>query len=112
MLSCMVSAQRGPFLAALGAGALAALVVALLGVGVDGLRAGDVVGGLVVFVVLLAIAGWRPPGGRCYREARATWDGLAQQGFGVCVGPPGGRPPPRARWPRSPARGRRWRPAS
>ena len=93
VLSCMLHAQRGAFLAALGAGALAALVVALLAVGLDGLRPADVVGGLVVFVVLLAIAAVAAAGWALSREARTTWDGLAQQGFGVCLGSAGREAP-------------------
>lgn len=93
VLSCMVRAQRGRFLGVLGAGTLAALLVTLLAVGLDGFRPADVAGGVVVFVVLLAIAAVAATGWALWREARTTWDGLAQQGFGVCVGSAGRQAP-------------------
>lgn len=89
IVGAVLRAQRPAFLAALGAGALAALVVTLLAVGVDGFRGADVVGGLVVFVVLAAVAAVVAVGWALRSEGRATWAGLADHGFGIYRGSAG-----------------------
>lgn len=93
VLRCMLAAQRGPFLTTWGVGAIVALAVALLAVGLDGFRTGDVVGGLVIFVVLALVAAVAGVGRALVAEARTTWSGLAKQGFGVCVGSAGRQAP-------------------
>lgn len=89
VVGAVLRAQRGPFVAALGVGALAALVVTLLAVGLDGFRGADVVGGLIVFVVLLVVAAAVAVGWAVRSEARATWTGLTRHGFGVYRGSAG-----------------------